>query len=93
MLPERFDTLAWGKQGGLIPAIVQDAGSRRVLMLGYMSREALAETFTSQRVTFYSRSRKRLWNKGEASGNFLDLVSIEPDCDGDALLLDRKSVV
>ena len=72
--PFAIDALAWDKQGGLLPAIVQDAGSLRVLMLGYMSREALAATLDSGRVTFYSRSRQRLWTKGESSGNTLYIL-------------------
>jgi phosphoribosyl-ATP pyrophosphohydrolase/phosphoribosyl-AMP cyclohydrolase len=80
-------SLAWAKQGGLLPAIVQDAASLRVLMLGYMSREALEATLASGRVTFFSRSRQRLWTKGESSGNTLELASIEADCDRDSLLV------
>lgn len=81
------DALAWAKQGGLIPAIVQDAAAARVLMLGYMNREALDLTLCSGQVTFYSRSRQKLWLKGETSGNFLEIEEIRPDCDGDALLI------
>jgi phosphoribosyl-ATP pyrophosphohydrolase/phosphoribosyl-AMP cyclohydrolase len=81
------DALAWDKGGGLLPAIVQDAGSHRVLMLGYMDRDALAATLDSGRVTFFSRSRGRLWTKGEDSGNTLLLLSIEADCDADTLLV------
>jgi phosphoribosyl-ATP pyrophosphohydrolase/phosphoribosyl-AMP cyclohydrolase len=80
-------SLAWDKQAGLLPAIVQDADSLRVLMLGYMSREALAATLASGLVTFFSRSRQRLWTKGERSGNTLQLVSVEADCDRDSLLV------
>lgn len=79
--------LAWDKAGGLIPAVVQDARSLRVLMLGYMNREALEATLATRRVTFFSRSRQRLWTKGESSGHGLDLVSIEADCDADTLLV------
>ena len=79
--------LAWDKQDGLLPAIVQDADTLRVLMLGYMSREALHATLESGRVTFFSRSRQRLWTKGESSGNTLQLVSLEADCDRDSLLV------
>lgn len=82
-----IDTLAWDKQGGLLPAIVQDAATLRVLMLGYMNREALGVTLASGRVTFYSRSKGRLWTKGESSGHVLELVSIEADCDADTLLV------
>jgi phosphoribosyl-ATP pyrophosphohydrolase/phosphoribosyl-AMP cyclohydrolase len=79
--------LAWSKQDGLVPAIVQDACNGRVLMLGYMNREALAATQSSRLVTFYSRSKQRLWTKGESSGHFLRVISIEPDCDNDSLLV------
>ena len=82
-----IDTLAWDKQGGLLPAIVQDASSLRVLMLGYVSRESLALTLASGRVTFFSRSRQALWTKGETSGNTLQLVSVEADCDRDSVLV------
>lgn len=75
------------KMGGLVPAIVQDADTKTVLMLGYMNKEALEKTLATKKVTFYSRSRQTLWTKGETSGNFLDLVSIEADCDQDALLV------
>lgn len=81
------DALAWDKQGGLLPAIVQDARTHRVLMLGYMDRAALDATRSSGHVTFYSRSRERLWTKGESSGHILELVSIETDCDADTLLV------
>lgn len=82
-----IDALAWDKQGGLLPAIVQDADTLRVLMLGYMDREALGVTLASGKVTFYSRSKQRLWMKGESSGHVLGLVSIEADCDADTLLV------
>ncbi len=72
---------------GLLPAIVQDARSGRVLMLGYMDREALQATRATGRVTFYSRSRKRLWTKGETSGHWLEAVEVRLDCDADALLV------
>jgi phosphoribosyl-ATP pyrophosphohydrolase/phosphoribosyl-AMP cyclohydrolase len=79
--------LDWDKGTGLLPAIVQDAGSGAVLMLGYMNREALNATLVSKRVTFFSRSRQRLWIKGETSGNFLELRELAVDCDGDTLLV------
>ena len=79
--------LDWDKGGGLLPAIVQDAGSGAVLMLGYMNREALAATQASGRVTFWSRSKGRLWTKGETSGHFLEVKEIAADCDGDTLLI------
>lgn len=75
---------------GLIPAIVQDASTRRVLMLGFMNQEALDKTRQEGRVTFFSRSKQRLWTKGETSGNFLDVVKISPDCDQDTLLILAK---
>jgi len=77
----------FGKMNGLVPAIIQDAYTKNVLMLGYMNREAYDRTVETKRVTFYSRSRNCLWTKGETSGNFLNLVSIENDCDNDALLV------
>lgn len=72
---------------GLIPAIVQDDRTAKVLMLGFMNEDALKKTEQTGKVTFYSRSKKRLWTKGEESGNFLDLKSITPDCDNDTLLV------
>ncbi len=72
---------------GLVPAIIQDDRTRKVLMLGYMNQEAFDKTQETQKVTFYSRSKKRLWTKGEESGNFLNLVSIKNDCDDDTLLI------
>lgn len=87
MSPEQIQALAWDKQQGLLPAVVQDARTRRVLMLGYMDRAALEATLATQRVTFYSRSKQRLWMKGESSGDVLELVSLEADCDADTLLV------
>jgi len=75
------------KNGGLVPCIVQDDRTLRVLMMGYMNAEALKKTQQEGRVTFYSRSKRRLWTKGETSGNFLDVVSILPDCDNDTMLI------
>jgi phosphoribosyl-ATP pyrophosphohydrolase/phosphoribosyl-AMP cyclohydrolase len=75
------------KQGGLVPAIVQDARTRRVLMLGYMNREALEVTQHSGRVTFFSRSRQELWTKGETSGSYLEVEELKVDCDRDTLLV------
>jgi len=72
---------------GLIPAIIQDAITKTVLMLGYMNAEAFAITQKTQKVTFYSRSKKRLWTKGEESGHSLNLISIQNDCDNDSLLI------
>ncbi len=84
---ENMSTLAWEKMDNLLPAIVQDARSGKVLMQGYMNQEALDTTLSSQKVTFYSRSKSRLWQKGETSGNTLNLVSVSADCDSDALLI------
>jgi len=82
-----LESLDFERGGGLVAAVIQDAASGRVLMLGYMNPEALAQTQRSGQVTFYSRSRQRLWTKGESSGNALEVLSIARDCDGDALLV------
>lgn len=82
-----FDMLDWKKQDGLLPAIIQDANTLQVLMLGYMNRDALEATQKENLVTFYSRSKQRLWKKGETSGHVLNVVSIEADCDNDTLLI------
>ncbi|MGB5291324.1 MAG: bifunctional phosphoribosyl-AMP cyclohydrolase/phosphoribosyl-ATP diphosphatase HisIE [Lysobacterales bacterium] len=83
----KIDDLAWKKMDGLIPAIVQDAFDGRVLMQGYMNKDALKVTLESGQVTFWSRSRQQLWTKGETSRHYLDLVDIHPDCDSDSLLV------
>lgn len=80
-------TLDFEKMGGLIPAIVQDNNTNKVLMLGFMNEEALKQTLSSGKVTFFSRTKNRLWMKGETSGNTLSVVSITPDCDNDTLLI------
>jgi phosphoribosyl-ATP pyrophosphohydrolase/phosphoribosyl-AMP cyclohydrolase len=85
--PDAIRKLDWKKGDGLLPAIVQDAFSGRVLMLGYMNQEALSQTLERGRIVFFSRSRQALWLKGETSGNYLDLVEVSADCDNDALLL------
>ena len=72
---------------GLIPAIIQDVNTKNVLMLGYMNEEAYKKTIETKKVTFFSRTKQRLWTKGEESGNFLDLVDIKNDCDNDTLLI------
>lgn len=82
-----IETLDFEKGDGLLPAIIQDADSYQVLMLGYMNKEALSRTLAEERVTFYSRSKERLWTKGESSENYLDLVDIQQDCDDDTLLI------
>jgi phosphoribosyl-AMP cyclohydrolase len=84
--------LNFGKQDGLIAAVVQDQASNRVLMVGYMNREALDKTLATGLVTFYSRSRQKLWTKGESSGHHLVLKEISTDCDMDALLVKVEAV-
>ncbi|MEC6880967.1 bifunctional phosphoribosyl-AMP cyclohydrolase/phosphoribosyl-ATP diphosphatase HisIE [Photobacterium piscicola] len=80
-------SIDWEKVAGLIPAIIQDNNSGQVLMLGYMNDEALAKTLATEQVTFWSRTKNRLWTKGETSGNVLHLKSIQLDCDQDTLLI------
>jgi len=80
------------KTNGLVPAIIQDAKTKAVLMLGYMNEEAFAKTKESGKVTFFSRSKNRLWTKGEESGNFLNVVDIKIDCDNDTLLIKANPV-
>jgi phosphoribosyl-ATP pyrophosphohydrolase/phosphoribosyl-AMP cyclohydrolase len=80
-------TLAWDKMDGLLPAAVQDRASGRLLMLGYMNRDALAATLSTGLATFWSRSKQRLWQKGETSGNSLRVAAVHEDCDADALLI------
>lgn len=75
---------------GLIPAIIQDSETKSVLMLGYMNAESYQKTLDTQKVTFFSRSKQRLWTKGEESGNFLNLIDIKNDCDNDTLLIQVK---
>ena len=84
------DVLDFKKDGGLIAAVVQDAKTKRVLMVGYMNREAFDKTVATGHVTFFSRSRQKLWTKGESSGHFLLLRSLATDCDGDALLVEAE---
>lgn len=80
-------TIDFEKCGGLVPAIIQDANTKNVLMLGYMNKEAYDKTVETKKVTFWSRSRNCLWTKGETSGNFLNLVDVKVDCDNDTLLV------
>ena len=86
------DILDFEKQDGLITAVVQDHRTHRVLMVGYMNREAFEQTVSTGHVTFYSRSRQKLWTKGETSGHFLVLKSIATDCDADALLVQAEPI-
>ena len=79
--------LDFEKMGGLVPAIIQDNYTKKVLMLGFMNQEALDKTIETGKVTFFSRTKNRLWTKGEESGNFLNVVSIKEDCDKDTLLI------
>jgi phosphoribosyl-AMP cyclohydrolase / phosphoribosyl-ATP pyrophosphohydrolase len=85
--PGDIERIDWSKNEGLVPAIVQHGISGQVLMLGYMDRAALAATLARGRVVFFSRSKQRLWEKGETSGHFLQLVDIRSDCDADTLLV------
>ena len=80
-------TIDFDKLGGLVPAIIQDDATLKVLMLGFMNKEAYDKTVATGKVTFFSRTRNTLWTKGETSGNFLNLVSIKNDCDNDTLLI------
>ena len=82
-----MENLNYDKLNGLIPAIIQDAKTNKVLMLGFMDEEAFTKTQTDKRVTFFSRSKNRLWTKGETSGNYLNVVDIQVDCDADTLLI------
>lgn len=84
--------LDFEKTGGLIPAIIQDYETNKVLMLGYMNQQALDKTHETGKVTFFSRTKQRLWTKGEESGNFLNVISIKDDCDHDTLLIKAKPV-
>ncbi|MFQ1687615.1 bifunctional phosphoribosyl-AMP cyclohydrolase/phosphoribosyl-ATP diphosphatase HisIE [Aeromonas veronii] len=86
------EQLDWAKCDGMLPAIVQHAASGEVLMQGFMTREALEKTQTTGQVTFFSRSKQRLWTKGESSGNVLNLVAISTDCDQDSLLIAANPV-
>ena len=83
-------TIDFEKMGGLVPAIIQDATTRKVLMLGFMNEEAYQKTIATNHVTFWSRTRNTLWTKGETSGNFLNLVDIKVDCDNDTLLVQAR---
>ena len=89
-MPLELESLDWNKGDGLLPAIVQDADNLRVLMLGYMNIESAQATLADGHVTFYSRSKRRLWKKGESSGHVLQLVSMEADCDHDTLLVQAR---
>ena len=94
MNSQNFDlsTVNFSKTDGLAAAIIQDATTRQVLMLGYMNAESLNKTLAEGHVTFFSRSKNRLWTKGETSGNSLKVVSIKSDCDGDALLIRAEPI-
>ena len=87
---KNLSKLDFSKIDGLVPAIVQDAETLQVLMLGFMNKDALGKTLAEGRVTFFSRSKNRLWQKGETSGNFLKVVEIKVDCDSDSLLILAK---
>jgi phosphoribosyl-ATP pyrophosphohydrolase/phosphoribosyl-AMP cyclohydrolase len=85
-----LERLNFDKLGGILPAIIQDAATKEVLMLGFMNKEALRETLRRGQAVFWSRSRHRLWRKGEESGNVLEVLSIRADCDDDTLLIAVK---
>ena len=85
-----LDEIDWDKGEGLVPAIVQNTDNGQILMLAYMDSAALAQTISSKKVTFFSRSKNRLWTKGETSGNWLDFISGEMDCDADTLLIQAR---
>lgn len=87
---EQVGTLDWSKGDGLLPAVIQDAGSGEVLMLGFMNQESLRLTLSEGRVTFFSRTRESLWTKGETSGNYLEVDSVSIDCDADTLLVTAR---
>jgi phosphoribosyl-ATP pyrophosphohydrolase/phosphoribosyl-AMP cyclohydrolase len=82
-----LDKLNFEKLNGLVPAVIQDARTNQMLMVGFMNREALDKTLANKKVTFWSRTKQRLWQKGETSGNFLEFVSLQTDCDNDSLLI------
>ncbi len=86
----KLPKIDWKKNAGLVPAVVQDAATLQVLMLGYMDAAALKKTLRTKKVTFYSRSKQRLWTKGESSKNFLHLVDVKVDCDNDTLLVTAR---
>jgi phosphoribosyl-AMP cyclohydrolase / phosphoribosyl-ATP pyrophosphohydrolase len=87
MTPLQIEELDWQKGAGLLPAIVQDSSSGQVLMLGFVNRESLLKTMETRRVTFFSRTKDRLWTKGETSNHFLNVVDIAADCDNDSILI------
>jgi phosphoribosyl-AMP cyclohydrolase / phosphoribosyl-ATP pyrophosphohydrolase len=86
----KLPKIDWKKTGGLVPAVVQDAATQQVLMLGYMNESALRRTLRTRKVTFFSRTKGRLWTKGESSRNYLRVVSLEVDCDQDTLLIQAR---
>lgn len=92
MIDIETSALDFQKLGGLVPAIIQDSQTKTVLMLGFMNEEALKETLKRQKVTFWSRSKQRLWMKGEESGNVLKVREIYVDCDSDTLLIKAELV-
>jgi phosphoribosyl-AMP cyclohydrolase / phosphoribosyl-ATP pyrophosphohydrolase len=88
----KLPKIDWKKTDGLVPAIVQNAATLQVLMLGYMNAAALKQTLRTKKVTFFSRTKQRLWTKGESSGNFLNVVSVQVDCDNDTLLIKANPI-
>jgi len=82
-----MEPINFEKLGGLVPAVIQDVRTNQVLMVGFMNSEALEKTIADKKITFWSRTKKRLWQKGETSGNYLEYVSLQQDCDNDSLLI------
>jgi phosphoribosyl-AMP cyclohydrolase / phosphoribosyl-ATP pyrophosphohydrolase len=82
-----IEKLNFEKMNGIVPAVIQDVRTNQVLMVGFMNREALNKTLTDRKITFWSRTKQRLWQKGETSGHFLEFVSLQKDCDDDSLLI------
>ena len=92
MLDKKFPKINWEKMGGLVPAIAQDAKTRKVLMVGFMNKSALKKTLGDGKATYFSRTQKKLWAKGETSGNFQLVKEIWLDCDNDTLLIKVKQI-
>jgi len=90
MAVKKIPKINWKKVGGLVPAIAQDFKTGKILMLGFINKEALKKTLKEKKLTFFSRARKRLWTKGETSGNFLEVKEIRVDCDNDTFLVKVK---
>ena len=92
MLDKKLPKINWAKMGGLVPAVAQDSKTRKVLMVGFMNKPALKKTLEKGRATYFSRTKKRLWTKGETSGNFQIVKEILLDCDTDTLLIKVRQI-